>query len=43
LSDWLTEVGVTPVAMESSGEYWHPVYHLLEGTFTVVLVNTAHV
>jgi transposase len=43
LSDWLTEVGVTHVAMESTGEYWHPIYNLLEGAFTVFLVNAAHV
>jgi transposase len=28
LSDWLAEVGITPVAMESTGEYWRPVYNL---------------
>jgi transposase len=42
-SDWLAEVGVTHVAMESTGEYWRPIYHRLEGTFTVWLVNAAHV
>ena len=42
-SDWLTEAGITHVAMESTGEYWTPVYHLLEGTCTVFLVNAAHV
>jgi transposase len=29
--------------MESTGEYWRPVYNLLEGSFTVFLVNAAHV
>src|SRR5215468_4658378 len=43
LVDWLTEAGITHVAMESTGEYWHPVYNLLEGHFTVLLVNAAHV
>jgi transposase len=43
LSDWLSEAGVTHVAMESTGEYWKPVYNLLEGTCTVFLVNAAHV
>ena len=43
LSDWLTEAGITHVAMESTGEYWKPVYHLLEGNGTVFLVNAAHV
>ena len=43
LSDWLLEAGITHVAMESTGEYWTPVYNLLEGTCTVCLVNAAHV
>lgn len=43
LSDWLTEAGITHLAMESTGEYWKPVYNLLEGTCTVFLVNAAHV
>ena len=43
LSDWLSEAGVTHVAMESTGEYWKPVYNLLEGDMTVFLVNAAHV
>jgi len=29
--DWLTEWECTHVAMESTGEYWKPVYNLLEG------------
>jgi transposase len=43
LSDWLAAAGVTPVAIESTGEYWKPLYHLLEGELTVFLVNAAHV
>jgi transposase len=43
LADWLAAVGITHVAMESMGEYWRPVYHLLEGDFTVFLVNAARV
>jgi transposase len=43
LADWLAAVGITPVAMESTGEYWRPVYNLLEGDLTVFLVNAAHV
>ncbi|MEZ4733384.1 MAG: IS110 family transposase [Caldilineaceae bacterium] len=35
--------GVTHVAMESTGEYWKPVYNLLEGQVTVLLVNAQHV
>jgi transposase len=43
LSDWLTAGGVTHVAMESTGVYWKPVYNLLEGSFTLLLVNAAHI
>jgi transposase len=43
LSDWLAGAGITHVAMESTGEYWRPVYHLLEGDITTFLVNTAGV
>jgi transposase len=43
LADWLAEAGITHVAMESTGEYWKPVYNILEGDFTVFLVNAAHV
>jgi transposase len=43
VSDWLAEAGITPVAMESTGEYWRPVYNLLEGNVTIFLVNAAHV
>lgn len=43
LSDWLTECEITHVAMESTGEYWKPIYNILEGNFTVFLVNAKHV
>jgi transposase len=43
LSDWLAEAGITPVAMESTAEYWKPVVNLLAGNFQVFLVNAAHV
>ena len=42
LGDWLTERGVTHVAMESSGVYWRPVYNLLEDSFTLLVVNARH-
>src|SRR5437773_3748695 len=42
LADWLVEAGVTHVAMESTGEYWKPVYNLLEGIVTIFLVNAAY-
>jgi transposase len=40
---WLLSLDVTHVAMESTGEYWKPLYNLLEGSFTVLLVNAAHI
>ena len=43
LSHWLCEGGVTHVAMESTGAYWRPVYNILEGAFTLLLVNPAHI
>lgn len=43
LVDWLTEWEVSHVAMESTGEYWKPIYNLLEGNVEVLLVNARHV
>ena len=43
LGDWLAAAGVTHVAMESTGVYWKPLWHLLEDRFTLLLVNAAHV
>ena len=43
LADWLTAVGVTHVAMESTGVYWKPIFNLLEGSFELLLVNAQHV
>ena len=43
LADWLAEVGVMHVAMESMGEYWKPVYNILEGNCEGFLVNAAYV
>jgi len=43
LNDWLTERGCTHVAMEATGVYWKPVWHVLEGHFELVLANAAHV
>lgn len=40
---WLQAWGVTHVAMESTGEYWKPVYNLLEGQVALLLVNARHV
>jgi transposase len=43
LSDWLMARGVKQVAMESTGEYWKPVYNILEGHFELVVANSQHV
>ena len=43
LRDWLTELKVTHVAMESTGVYWQPIFNLLEGDFTVWVVNAQHI
>jgi transposase len=43
LADWLEALGVTHVAMEATGVYWKPVWHLLEGRFELVLANAAHI
>jgi transposase len=44
LSEWLAAEGCTHVAMEATGVYWKPVWHILsDGDFTVLLANAAHV
>jgi transposase len=43
LRDWLAEVDVTHVAMESTGVYWKPVFNILEEEFDVLLVNAKHI
>jgi transposase len=43
LSDWLSSQRVTHIAMESTGEFWKPIYNLLEGNFTVLVVNAQHI
>ena len=42
LSDWLHSKGITHVAIESTGEFWKPVYNLLEGQFEILVVNAQH-
>jgi transposase len=42
LADWLHTAGCTHVAMESTGVYWRPIYNLLEGLFTLLVVNAQH-
>jgi transposase len=42
LRDWLQHNGCTHVAIESTGIYWRPVFHILEDTVSVLLVNASH-
>lgn len=42
LSGWLSSHGCTHVAMEATGVYWKPVWHVLEGQFELVLANAQH-
>jgi transposase len=44
LSEWLAENECTHVAMEATGVYWKPVWHILDdGEFELILANAAHV
>jgi transposase len=44
LSEWLAENGCTHVAMEATGVYWKPVWHILDdGDFKLILANASHV
>ena len=43
LRDWLEANGVTHVAMEATGVYWQPVWHVLEDAFELTLCNARHV
>jgi transposase len=42
LADWLSSLGITHVAMEATGEFWKPVYTILEANFTVIVANAHH-
>ena len=44
LAEWLSAVGITTIAMESTGVYWIPVFEILEAQgFEVLLVNARDV
>lgn len=45
LREWLAGHGVTQVAMEATGVYWKPVWHVLEAepTWELLLANAQHV
>jgi transposase len=43
LADWLESHGCTHVAMEATGVYWKPIWHVLEERFELVLGNAQHI
>lgn len=44
LSAWLAEQEIRHVAMEATGVYWKPVWHVLsDGEVALVLANAAHI
>ena len=43
LGEWLSSHGCTHVAMEATGVYWKPVWHILEGNFELILANAQHI
>src|SRR5687767_14674377 len=42
LGDWLLAAGCTHAAMEATGVLWKPLFNLLEGSLTLLLVNAQH-
>ena len=44
LADWLTANGISKVVMEATGQYWKPIWYVLEDRgFDLKLVNARHV
>ena len=44
LAGWLAAEGITQVVMEATGQYWKPVWYVLEEQgFELLLVNARHV
>jgi transposase len=43
MGDWLSEQECTHIACEATGVYWKPVFNLLEGRFTILVVNAQHI
>jgi len=42
MREWLESHNCRVIAIESTGNYWKPVFNLLEGEFEVMLVNPGH-
>ena len=44
LSEWLASLGCTHIAMEATGVFWKPIWHILsDGDFELLLANAGHV
>jgi transposase len=43
MAEWLTQLQVTHLVMETTGVYGKPVWNVLEGRFDLMLVNPQHV
>lgn len=44
LREWLLSLGITHVAMESTGVYWKPIYNVLDGYIpNIWIVNARHI
>ena len=43
MADYLQALGATHVALESTGVLWKPVWNILDGRFTLLLVNPRQV
>jgi len=43
LAEWLMAQGCTHAALEATGVYWKPVWHILEGHVTLILANAMHI
>src|SRR3712207_3171536 len=43
MRDWLQELGVTHIGMETTGIYWKPFHAVLEGHFELIVANAHHI
>jgi transposase len=43
LQQWFVDERVTHIAMEATGVYWKPVWHMLEPACKLILANPAHI
>jgi transposase len=42
MKKWLRSIGITNIAIESTGVYGKPVFNILEDSFEILLVNARH-